>query len=413
MDEKIILFLIIVILSLDYLLNSVLSYLNYKSLSKPVPRELDNIYDESDYLKSQDYNKSIYWFNLITSSITFIILLLVFNYELLGKLDNLLRSFSFENEISLSLLFFGSIFFINEVISIPFQLYRNFIIEEKFGFNKMSFKTFFLDKIKSYFLVIIIGGLLITILLISIIYFSNNFWIYFWIFMSLFTVFINLFYTSLILPIFIKLKPLEDGSLKDKIYNYAKSVNFPLSKIFVIDGSKRSSKANAFFSGLGKSKKIVLYDSLIKNHSDEELVSVLAHEVGHYKKKHIVSNLILSILFTGFMLFVFSKFLFNSEISFALGGDVSFRHFELFAFSILYAPISYILGVFMNIKSRKNEYEADNYAVKTFDKIHLINALKNLSKDNLVNLTPNPAYVFINYSHPTLHQRIKAMNQIQ
>ena len=230
--------------------------------------------------------------------------------------------------------------------------------------------------------------------------------------MSLFTVFINLFYTSLILPIFNKLKPLEDGSLKDKIYNYAKSVSFPLSNIFVIDGSKRSSKANAFFSGLGKSKKIVLYDTLIKNHSEEELVSVLAHEVGHYKNNHILSNLILSILFTGFMLFVLSKFLFNSEISFALGGEISFRHFELFAFSILYSPISYILGIFMNIKSRKNEYEADNYAVTTFDKIHLINALKNLSKDNLINLTPNPAYVFVNYSHPTIHQRIKAMRHI-
>ena len=412
MDAKIILFLIIVILSIDYILNSVLSYLNYKSLSKPLPNELDNIYDESDYQKSQDYNKSIYRFNLLISSITFLILLLVFKYELLGKLDNLLRSFSFENEISLSLLFFASIFFINEMILIPFQLYRNFIIEEKFGFNKMSFKTFFLDKIKSYFLVIIVGGLLISILLISIIYFSNNFWIYFWLIMSLFTVFINLFYTSLILPIFNKLKPLEDGSLKDKIYNYAKSVNFPLSKIFVIDGSKRSSKANAFFSGLGKSKKIVLYDTLIKNHSEEELVSVLAHEVGHYKNNHILSNLILSILFTGFMLFILSKFLFNSEISFALGGEISFRHFELFAFSILYSPISYILEIFMNIKSRKNEYEADNYAVTTFDKIHLINALKNLSKDNLVNLTPNPAYVFVNYSHPTLHQRIKAMKHI-
>ena len=412
MDAKIILFLIIVILSIDYILNSVLSYLNYKSLSKPLPNELDNIYDESDYQKSQDYNKSIYRFNLLISSITFLILLLVFNYELLGKLDNVLRSFSFENEISLSLLFFGSIFFINEVISIPFQLYRNFIIEEKFGFNKMSFKTFFLDKIKSYFLVIIVGGLIISILLISIIYFSNKFWIYFWVIMSLFTVFINLFYTSLILPIFNKLKPLEDGSLKDKIYNYAKSVNFPLSNIFVIDGSKRSSKANAFFSGLGKSKKIVLYDTLIKNHSEEELVSVLAHEVGHYKNNHILSNLILSILFTGFMLFILSKFLFNSEISFALGGEISFRHFELFAFSILYSPISYILEIFMNIKSRKNEYEADNYAVTTFDKIHLINALKNLSKDNLVNLTPNPAYVFVNYSHPTLHQRIKAMKHI-
>lgn len=409
MESNTILFIIIFILFFDYLLNSVLSFLNYKSLSEPVPKELSSIYKESDYQKSQDYNKSIYWFSLISSSFSFLILILIFKYELLGKLDYALRSFSIENEISLSLLFFGSIYFINETLTTPFQLYRNFVIEEKFGFNKMNLKTFFLDKIKSYFLVIIIGGLLITILLISIIYFSNNFWIYFWIFMSLFTVLINLFYTSLILPIFNKLKPLEDGSLKDKIYNYAKSVKFPLSNIFVIDGSKRSSKANAFFSGLGKSKKIVLYDTLIKNYSDEELVSVLAHEVGHYKKKHIVSNLILSILFTGFMLFVLSKFLFNSEISFALGGDVSFRHFELFAFSILYSPISFILGIFMNIKSRINEYEADNYAVKTFDKSHLISALKNLSKDNLVNLTPNPVYVFVNYSHPTLHQRIKAM----
>ena len=409
MESNTILFIIIFILFFDYLLNSVLSFLNYKSLSEPVPKELSNIYKESDYQKSQDYNKSIYWFSLISSSFSFLILILIFKYELLGKLDYALRSFSIENEISLSLLFFGSIYLINETLTTPFQLYRNFVIEEKFGFNKMNLKTFFLDKIKSYFLVIIIGGLLITILLISIIYFSNNFWIYFWIFMSLFTVFINLFYTSLILPIFNKLKPLEDGSLKDKIYNYAKRVKFPLSNIFVIDGSKRSSKANAFFSGLGKSKKIVLYDTLIKNYSDEELVSVLAHEVGHYKKKHIVSNLILSILFTGFMLFVLSKFLFNSEISFALGGDVSFRHFELFAFSILYSPISFILGIFMNIKSRINEYEADNYAVKTFDKTHLISALKNLSKDNLVNLTPNPVYVFVNYSHPTLHQRIKAM----
>ena len=412
MDSNIILFLIIFILSFDYLLNFILSFLNYKSLSNPVPKELSNIYKESDYQKSQDYNKSIYWFSLVSSSVTFFILLLVFKYELLGKLDYVLRSFSVENEISLSLLFFASVFFINEFLIIPFQLYRNFVIEERFGFNKMSLKTFFLDKIKSYFLVIIIGGLLITILLVSIIYFSNNFWIYFWIFISLFTVIINLFYTSLILPIFNKLKPLEDGSLKNKIYNYAKSVNFPLSKIFVIDGSKRSSKANAFFSGLGKNKKIVLYDTLLKNHTDDELVSVLAHEVGHFKKKHIVSNLILSILFTGFMLFILSKFLFNSEISFALGGDVSFRHFELFAFSILYTPISYILEVFMNIKSRINEYEADNYAVKTFDKKHLINALKKLSKDNLVNLTPNPAYVFVNYSHPTLNQRIKAMRNI-
>tara|TARA_B110000116_G_scaffold129956_1_gene112783 strand:- start:26 stop:691 length:666 start_codon:yes stop_codon:yes gene_type:complete len=219
-----------------------------------------------------------------------------------------------------------------------------------------------------------------------------------------------MFYTSLIVPLFNKLVPLEDGDLKNKINDYAKKVNFPLINIFIINGSKRSAKANAYFSGLGKSKKIVLFDTLIKNHNDEELVSVLAHEVGHYKKKHIFSNLIISILITGIMLFILSKFLFNSEVSYALGGSISFRHFEIFAFSILYTPISFVLGILMNYKSRMNEFEADEYACKTYNKIYLINALKKLSKDNLTNLTPHPLYVFFNYSHPPLYNRLRSLN---
>ena len=409
MQATTILNIILVIISLDYLFNLILGLLNYNSFDRSIPKNLKGIYDEKEYINSQEYNKSNFRFGLFTSTINFLALFCIFKFGLLGVLDSLLRNYSPENEISLSLLFFASIFFINDIILIPFQLYKIFVIEEKFGFNKMNLQTFIVDKFKSYILVLILGGILLCILLILIMLYPSNFWIYFWIVISLFTVFINMFYTSLIVPLFNKLIPLESGELRNKISNYAKKVNFPLTNIFVINGSKRSSKANAYFSGLGRAKKIVLFDTLIKNHTDDELVSVLAHEVGHYKKNHVYLNLIISIIISGIMLFILSKFLFNSQVSYALGGEVQFRHFEIFAFSIIYTPISTFLGILMNIKSRKNEFEADNYACKTFNKESLITALKKLSKDNLTNLTPHPFYVFINYSHPPLHTRIEAM----
>tara|TARA_B100001750_G_scaffold92344_1_gene72858 strand:- start:526 stop:1764 length:1239 start_codon:yes stop_codon:yes gene_type:complete len=409
MQATTILNIILVIISLDYLFNLILGLLNYNSFDRSIPKNLKGIYDEKEYINSQEYNKSNFRFGLFTSTINFLALFCIFKFGLLGVLDSLLRNYSPENEISLSLLFFAFVFFINDIISIPFQLYKIFVIEEKFGFNKMNLQTFIVDKFKSYILVLILGGILLCILLILIMLYPSNFWIYFWIVISLFTVFINMFYTSLIVPLFNKLIPLESGELRNKISNYAKKVNFPLTNIFVINGSKRSSKANAYFSGLGRAKKIVLFDTLIKNHTDDELVSVLAHEVGHYKKNHVYLNLIISIIISGIMLFILSKFLFNSQVSYALGGSISFRHFEIFAFSIIYTPISTFLGILMNIKSRKNEFEADNYACKTFNKESLITALKKLSKDNLTNLTPHPFYVFINYSHPPLHTRIEAM----
>ena len=409
MQATTILNIILVIISLDYLFNLILGLLNYNSFDRSIPKNLKGIYDEKEYINSQAYNKSNFSFGLFTSTINFLILFCIFKFGLLGVLDSLLRNYSPENEISLSLLFFVFVFFINDIILIPFQLYKIFVIEEKFGFNKMNLQTFIVDKFKSYILVLILGGILLCILLILIMLYPSNFWIYFWIVISLFTVFINMFYTSLIVPLFNKLIPLESGELRNKISNYAKKVNFPLTNIFVINGSKRSSKANAYFSGLGRAKKIVLFDTLIKNHTDDELVSVLAHEVGHYKKNHVYLNLIISIIISGIMLFILSKFLFNSQVSYALGGSISFRHFEIFAFSIIYTPISTFLSILMNIKSRKNEFEADNYACKTFNKESLITALKKLSKDNLTNLTPHPFYVFINYSHPPLHTRIEAM----
>ena len=408
-----ILTLMIVVVTISFLIDLVSGVLNYLSFDKELPENVSDIYDEKEYKKSQLYKKVNFRFNLFSSSLGFILMILILKNGLLGDLDSFLRTISPENEITLSLLFFASIFIINDVITLPLQLYRVFIIEENFGFNKMSLWTFILDKFKGYIITFIFGLILLIPLLIFIMLYPSDFWIYFWIVVSLFVVFINMFYTSLIVPLFNKLRVLENGDLRDKLNSFAKKVDFSLSNIFIIDGSKRSSKANAYFSGFGKNKKIVLYDTLIKNHSVDELVAVLAHEIGHYKLKHIISNMIISIITTGIMLYIMSKFLFNSEISYALGGNISFRHLEIFAFFIIYSPINTILSILLNIKSRKNEYEADNFAVRSYKKKPLITALKRLSKDNLTNLTPHPLYEFINYSHPTLSKRLNYINNLK
>ena len=411
MKADFILNLIVFIISLDFIIDLVTGILNYKNFEKKLPNNVNDIYSKEEYLKSQQYKKENFRFELITSIFTYIIIIGILLNGILGYLDSFLRTLTFENELSLSLLFFASIYLINDLLKTPFQLYRIFVIEEKYGFNKMKISTFIFDKIKGYFISIVIGVLLITPLLVFIMLYPSNFWIYFWVVISLFLIFINMFYTSLIVPLFNKLEVLEDGDLKEKLNSYANKVGFALSNIFVIDGSKRSTKANAYFSGFGKNKKVVLYDTLIKNHTNDELVAVLAHEIGHYKLRHIISNMIFSILSTGLMLYIMSNFLYNSEISYALGGNISFRHFEIFAFLILYTPVDRFISILMNIKSRKNEYEADNFAVKTYKKLPMISALKKLSRDNLSNLTPHPVYEFLNYSHPSLSKRLDAIER--
>jgi len=411
MKADFILNLIVFIISLDFIIDLVTGILNYKNFEKKLPNNVNDIYNKEEYLKSQQYKKENFRFELITSIFTYIIIIGILLNGILGYLDSFLRTLTFENELSLSLLFFASIYLINDFLKTPFQLYRIFVIEEKYGFNKMKISTFIFDKIKGYLISIVIGVLLITSLLVFIMLYPSDFWIYFWVVISLFLIFINMFYTSLIVPLFNKLEVLEDGDLKEKLNSYANKVGFALSNIFVIDGSKRSTKANAYFSGFGKNKKVVLYDTLIKNHTNDELVAVLAHEIGHYKLRHIISNMIFSILSTGLMLYIMSKFLYNSEISYALGGNISFRHFEIFAFLILYTPVDRFISIVMNIKSRNNEYEADNFAVQTYKKLPMISALKKLSRDNLSNLTPHPLYEFLNYSHPSLSKRLDAIER--
>ena len=412
MDYTEIQILLLVIISFQFIIDLVSGLLNYSSFDKPLPNNVENIFSENEYSKSQKYKKVNFKFNLVSSVYSFLILFTVLYFGLLGSLDSYIRNVTFENEISLSLIFFASVFIISDTLKIPFQLYRVFVIEEQFGFNNTTLKTFIFDKLKSYFISLLLIVILATPLLLFIIFFPSSFWIYSWILISIFLIFINMFYTTLIVPIFNKLEVLGDGDLKKKLDNFSAKVKFPITNIFVINGSKRSKKANAFFSGFGKNKKVVLYDTLIKNHTADELVAVLAHEIGHYKLNHVKTNMVISIITTGFMLFILSNFIFNSDISYALGGNVSFRHLEIFAFFIIYSPISSIISVLMNIKSRKNEYEADEYAVKNFKKGPMEDALRKLSKDNLTNMTPHPVYEFLNYSHPSISKRLKAIDSI-
>ncbi len=284
------------------------------------------------------------------------------------------------------------------------------MIEEKYGFNNTTVRTFFLDKVKGYLLAALIGAPLLSLLIYLVRAIGPDFWIWFAVIASAFILFMNMFYTTLILPLFNKLTPLPDGELKSAIQRFAARVNFPLDNIFVIDGSKRSSKANAFFSGIGRKKKIVLYDTLIEKHTIEELVAVLAHEVGHFKKKHIIVGLGLSVLQMFLTMFILSLMVYNENPSFALGGSQHSIHLNLVAFSILFAPISGVTGLLMAMYSRRNEFEADAFARETFDGAALADALKKLSVDSLSNLYPHPLYVFFHYSHPPLLKRLEAIN---
>lgn len=408
MTEETLFVLLLAIITFDFALERILGFLNRKSAKQPIPTELKGIYDDEKYQTSQAYQAAVSRFGNFSASFSFVLMFLAIYNGWFGLLDEWIRTFSPVSLVS-PLIFFGILYVISDIIGMPFSLYRNFVIEEKFGFNKMTVKTFVLDKIKGYLLTVIIGGLLLAVLIYLMNAIGRDFWYYFWAVMTGFVLFANLFYTSLILPLFNKLTPLQDGDLKASIEAYCEKVKFPLKNIFIMDGSKRSSKGNAFFSGLGKRKKVVLFDTLVENHSTDELTAVFAHEVGHYKKKHILYGTIFSIALMGFMLFLFSRMAYNAEVSWALGGQTSALHLNILAFGILYSPISSILGIIGNLISRKNEYEADAYAKKTYKAEPLISGLKKMSSDHLSNLTPHPAFVFVNYSHPPLKERITAL----
>ena len=404
------LLIIICLVLFNYFFSTILEYINDKNWKTDIPKNMNAFYAKEKYEKARKYSIEKGKVSFISSTFSLILVLLLLWFEGYGFIDSFIST-KYDGLFIQSGLFFLALMILSDLIKLPFEYYFTFIIEEKYGFNKTTIRTFLTDKIKKYILAILIGGGILagTIYLFS--YVNNSFWLWLWTGMSIFLILTNMFYAELIVPIFNKLKPLNNGSLKNKIEAYSKKVGYSLSKIYVIDGSKRSSKANAFFSGLGSRKTIALYDTLIEKHSEDELVAVLAHEVGHYKKKHILTSLILSILQLGLMCFLFELCLNEENISKALGSDKVVFHLGLVGFGILYIPIGTIVGIFMNILSRKNEFEADAYAKKTFEGSSLELALKKLSVDNLTNLYPHPLYVFIHYSHPPLLKRLEALSK--
>ena len=406
MNSDILFYIIIGILIIDFLLDLYLDFLNQRKYDDKIPEKLADVYDEDAYKKSQAYKKENARFSRITSLFSITLTLLFFFFEGFKFVDELAR-LSTNNAILVALIFFGIILLGSDILTTPFSYYKTFVIEEKFGFNKMTRKTFWLDKLKSWLMSIILGGGILAIIMVFYQFSGEYFWIYTWIFIAVFSIFMNLFYAKLIVPIFNKQTPLEEGELKSAIESYAQKVGFTLQNIFVIDGSKRSTKANAYFSGFGSQKRITLFDTLINDLETEEIVAVLAHEVGHYKRKHIIYNLVISTVITGFMLYLLSLFISSPLLSNALSVSTPSFHIGMIAFGILYSPISEITGIFMNMLSRKFEYQADNYAKNTFDGRYLISSLKKLSKNSLSNLTPHKSYVFVHYSHPTLLQRIE------
>lgn len=400
--------ILIAIIILNFFKDSILDYLNSKYFDNKIPKIISDIYDKEKYLKSQEYKKTQYKFNRISSTYSLLILLLFFYFDGFLILDNYCRSL-FDSELIISLSFFGIIYFGNDLLSIPFSIYHTFIIEEKFGFNKTTKKTYIIDKLKSWLLTILFGGGILSFIIFQFQSVGQNFWIVAWIFISVLTLLINGLYAQIIVPLFNKQTKLEDGELKSEIEKYSKKVGFNLSNIFVIDGSKRSTKANAYFSGFGKQKRVTLYDTLINKLTKNQIVAVIAHEIGHYKKNHIIFNLLFSIIQSGLMLYILSLLIYMPIFSEALNIEKHSFHIALITFSILYTPISEISSLIFNLFSRKFEYEADEYADKSFDGKYLIEALKVLTKDSLSNLTPHPKYVWWHYSHPTLFERINQL----
>ncbi|MBE0638694.1 MAG: M48 family metallopeptidase [Bacteroidales bacterium] len=402
--------LIFTFVVLDFAVEQFLAYLNATRFSELLPKELKGIYDEAEYSRSQQYLKANHNFGRLTATVSFAAMMLMLLLGGFAWINQLVTGWS-SHEIWQALLFFGILGLTSDILSTPFSVYDTFVIEEKFGFNKTTTKTFILDKLKGWLIGGIIGGGLLA--LIIWIYQSTGqwFWLIAWGAIALFGIFMTMFYSNLIVPLFNKQKPLEEGDLRMAIEAFSKKVGFKLKDIYVIDGSKRSAKANAYFTGIGPKKRIVLYDTLIENHTVNELVAVLAHEIGHYKKKHTLTGMLLGMAQTGILLYILQQFIGNPLLSQALGAENGSFHMGVLAFGILYSPISMVLGIIMNLISRKNEYAADRFAAMNFDKNSMMEALKKLSVKNLSNLRPHPAVVFVSYSHPPLLQRLEAINR--
>ncbi len=404
--------IIIAFLLLSFGVSSVSDYLNVKNISDELPQEFVGYYDAEKYKKSQNYLKDKTKLSFISSSVSLVVSIAFILAGGFNCADVFARSFGY-GEIGSGIIFVSVLFLLMEIIQIPFSVYNTFVIEEKYGFNKTTIKTFVSDIFKSLLLTFIIGIPVFSLIVWFFIKFQNTAWIYASITVILFELLITFIAPVFIMPLFNKYVPLEDGELKTELEKYAKEQNFKMKGLYKMDGSRRSTKTNAFFTGFGKFRRIVLFDTLIAKHTVQELVSVLAHEMGHYKKGHIRKFMIMSFVNTIIIFFLLSLFIGNADLFAAFKMQNISVYGALIFFGFLYTPISMFLSVIQNVISRKYEYEADRYSVTTYKNPEaMIEALKKLSVDNLSNLTPHKMKVFMEYSHPTVLERINAIRKI-
>jgi STE24 endopeptidase len=402
-------FVILLALLVEYAIGVAADLLNLRSLGSELQPELEGIYQPEHYRKSQEYIRTNTRFNFIASTSSLVILLSFWFAGGFNYLDQIVRSWGF-GPIPNGLFYIGILLMGYSLLTLPFNIYHTFVIEGRFGFNRTTRRTFLIDRIKGLGLAAVIGAALLSGVLALFEYVGYYAWIYCWIAVTVFSLILEYVAPTWIMPLFNKFTPLAPGELKEAILNYARSVDFPIKNVFVMDGSRRSSKSNAFFTGFGHNKRIALYDTLIEKHTVPELIAVLAHEIGHHKKKHILQGTIINIVHFGVLFFILSIFLGSPGLYEAFYMEQQSIYSGILFFGLLYTPLEMILSVAMNALSRRNEYEADRFAAQTVEHPqHLTEALKKLYAGNLSNLTPHPFYVFLNYSHPPLLQRVRAI----
>ena len=411
MSSETIFFIIVVFLCLDFVLERVLESLNSKHMSPVLPDSLKGIYEEKEYSRFQSYKRENGRLDSWSSGVGFVVMIVFLVAGGFGWYNSWVVSLT-DSVVWQTILFVVGLSVVSSVLDIPFDYYATFRIEEKYGFNKTTRRVYWLDTVKELFLSLVLGGVLLALVVWFYTWTGTYFWLYAWGAVTLFSVFMAMFYSQLIVPLFNKQTPLQEGSLRNKIQAFAGKVGFKLDNIYVIDGSKRSTKANAYFTGLGPKKRVVLYDTLIDELTEEEIVAVLAHEVGHYKKRHTLRSMVVSVIQMGVLFWLFSLCVNNVALSEALGGDRVYFQLGLIAFAILYSPVNLILGIGMNVWSRSNEYEADAFAARYYEGDYLVSGLKKISVKSLSNLTPHPLYEYVYYSHPSLLKRIDAIKRI-
>ena len=403
--------IIVIAIIIEYLFSSISSILDIKNITPTIPSDFKKAYDQEKYILSQDYLKARTKFGLFSSTFSLILIMIVIHSDIFGLLDQFVRGQS-DSYILQGLLFIGIIYFFQDIVSLPFSIYHTFVIEERFGFNKTTLNLFIIDKIKGYAIFIVLGSIVITPILYFFHVYGDIGWLIAWSILTAFMIAVQPLFVHVIAPMFYKFTPLEEGELRSAIEKYTAKVNFPLARIDIMDGSKRSAHSNAYFTGFGKSRRIAIFDTLIEKHSTKEIVSVVAHEVGHYKLKHILQGTILGVIEIGVMLFAFNLIMNDISLFQVFGVSQLSVHAGIVFFSMLYAPVSMFTSTVTTAISRKNEYEADKYSYDTTNNREaLVSMLIGLSANNLSHLTPHPLKVFLSYSHPPVVDRIKAVKQ--